>query len=166
MRSVSFLFLAFLVFLTSCTEPKSFEIKSVKSIKVEKLGVKENVFNAELECFNPNDFGVVIKKIDCDIFVNDQKLSHYLLESNINVPASSNFILPAKLEIALSSILGYGVDIMFNKPFKIVVNGNATVSKGIFTKNIAINYATTKTFNLKEAAVRDLVKTIQNQMNK
>jgi hypothetical protein len=75
-------------------------------------------------------------------------------------------MLPAKVEIALSSILTYSVDIMFNKPFKIVVIGNATVSKGIFTKEIAINYTTTKTFNLKEAAVRDIVNAIQKQINK
>jgi LEA14-like dessication related protein len=165
MRSLSILCLAFILVLSGCTEPKSFEIKSVKSFKVEKLGIKDNVFNAQLECYNPNNFGVTVKKIDCDIFINDQKLTHYLLETNIDVPAASNFMLPAKLEIALSSILTHSVDLMFNKPFKIVVIGNATVSKGMFTKNVAINYTTTKTFNLKEAAVRDIVKIIQNQIN-
>lgn len=160
------LFLALLLIITGCSAPKSFEIKSVKSLKVEKLGIKENVFNAQLECFNPNNFSVVVKKIDCDIFVNDQKLTHYLLDTNIEVPAAANFMLPAKMEIGLSSILNHSVDIMFNKPFKIVVTGNATVSKGFFTKNIAINYTTTKTFNLKEAAVRDIIKTIQSQINK
>ena len=166
MRAISFIFLSIILILSSCSDPKSFEIKSVKALKVEKLGLKENVFSAQLECYNPNNFGVVLKKIDCDIFVNDQKLTHYFLESNIEVPASANFILPAKMEVALSSILNHSVDIMFNKPFKIVVAGNATVSKGFFTKTIAINYTTTKTFNLKEAAVRDLVKTIQSQINK
>ena len=47
-----------------------------------------------------------------------------------------------------------------------MVIGNATVSKGIFTKEIAINYTTTKTFNLKEEAVRDIVNAIQKQINK
>lgn len=165
MRSFHIICLTIVFIISSCTEPKSFEIKSVKSLKVEKLGIKENVFNAQLECFNPNNFSVVVKKIDCDIFVNDQKLTHYLLETNIEVPAAANFMLPAKMEIALSSILNHSVDLMFNKPFKIVVKGNATVSKGFFTKEIAINYTTTKTFNLKEAAVRDIIKTIQNQIN-
>ena len=154
MRSFSLVGLVFILVLSGCAEPKSFEIKSVKSFKVEKLGIKENVFNAQLECYNPNNFGVIVKKIDCDIFINDKKLTHYLLDTNIEVPAASNFMLPAKVEIALSSILTYSVDIMFNKPFKIVVIGNATVSKGIFTKEIAINYTTTKTFNLKEEAFK------------
>lgn len=165
MRSIKIGILASLLILASCSEPKSFEIQRVSSVKVEKLGVKENIFNAQLECFNPNNFGVIIKKIDCDVFVNDQKLTHYLLETNIEAPATAKFILPARLEIALSTILSHSVDLMFNKPFKIAVIGNATVSKGIFTKNIGINYTTTKTFNLKEAAVRDMVKTIQGQLN-
>ena len=122
MRSFSLVGLVFILVLSGCAEPKSFEIKSVKSFKVEKLGIKENVFNAQLECYNPNNFGVIVKKIDCDIFINDKKLTHYLLDTNIEVPAASNFMLPAKVEIALSSILTYSVDIMFNKPFKIVIH--------------------------------------------
>ncbi len=165
MRSFYLICLAIVMIISGCSEPKSFEIKSVKSIKVEKLGLKENVFNAELECYNPNNFSVIVKKIDCDIFLNDQKLTHYLLETNIAVPAAANFMMPAKVQIGLSSILNHSVDIMFNKPFKIVVTGNAVVSKGFFTKEIPINYTTTKTFNLKEAAVRDVIKTIQSQMN-
>jgi len=159
-----FLFLAIILFITGCSSPKSFELKGVQSFKIEKLSLKENIINAQLNCYNPNGFDLELKKIDCDIFVNDQKLTHYLLETPINIPSSANFILPAKLQIGLNSILNHGVDLMFNKPFKIMVVGNATVSKGFFTKTIPINYTTTKTFNLKESVVRDLLKSVQGQL--
>jgi LEA14-like dessication related protein len=165
MQSFKVYLVSFIVVLCSCATPKSFEIKGVKNVKVEKAGFKDNIFNAELDCYNPNKFGVVLKKIDCDVFVNDQKLTHYFLDTQIEIPSQGNFTLPARLEIAFKSILGYGVDIMFNKPFKIAVVGKATVTKGIFTKNVAINYTTTKTLNLKEAVVRDLVKSVQGQLN-
>jgi LEA14-like dessication related protein len=165
MQSIKVYIVSFILILSSCAAPKSFEIKGVKNVKVEKAGFKENIFNAQLDCYNPNKFGVVLKKIDCDVFVNDQKLTHYLLDTEIEIPSEANFTLPARLEIAFKSILGYGVDIMFNKPFKITIVGNATVSKGFFTKNVAVNYTTVKTLNLKEAVVRDLVKTIQGQIN-
>jgi LEA14-like dessication related protein len=165
MQSVKVYLVSLILGLSSCIAPKSFEIKGVKNVKVEKAGFKENVFYAQLDCFNPNKFGVTLKKLDCDVFVNDQKLTHYLLDAEIDIPSEANFTLPARLEIAFKSILGYGVDIMFNKPFKISIVGNATVSKSFITKTVAINYTTVKTLNLKEAVVRDLVKTIQSQMN-
>lgn len=165
MQSIKVYIVSFILIFSSCAAPKAFEIKGVKNVKVEKAGLKENIFNTELECYNPNKFSVVLKKIDCDVFVNDKKLTHYLLDGQIDIPSEATFTLPARLEIAFKSILGYGVDIMFNKPFKISIVGNATVSKGMFTKTVALNYTTVKTLNLKEAVVRDLVKTIQSQIN-
>jgi len=164
MRLNRFVVIALILFSFGCSSPKSFELKGVQSFKIEKLSLKENIFNAQLNCYNPNGFDLELKKIDCDIFINDQKLTHYLMESPINIPSSANFILPAKLQIGLNSILNHSVDLMFNKPFKIVVVGNATVSKGFFTKTVPINYTTTRTFNLKESVVRDLLKTVQGQL--
>jgi hypothetical protein len=51
---------------------------------------------------------------------------------------------------------------MFNKPLKITIIGNATLTKGIFTKTIPVNFSTTQKLNLKESVMRDAIKSIQN----
>jgi hypothetical protein len=54
------------------------------------------------------------------------------------------------MEIELSSLLKNSVDILFNNPMKIGIKGNATISKGIFTKTIPINFETNQKLNLRE----------------
>ena len=155
-------FLLIVLCICSCADPKSFEFKGVKSIKVEKIGTGNNVFNAQLEYNNPNHFELTLKKIDCEIWVNDQKLTHYALDTNLLIPSNANFVVPAKMDIQLSSLLKHSVDIMFNKPLKIAVIGNATLSKGFFTKTVPVNFSTTQRLNLKESVMRDMIKNIQN----
>jgi hypothetical protein len=55
---------------------------------------------------------------------------------------------------------------MFNKPLKITIVGNATLSKGIFTKTVPVNFTTVKSLNLKESVMREAMNTIQKQLNK
>ena len=108
------------------------------------------MFNAQFEYQNPNNFQISLKKLDCAIFINDQLLTQYTLDSTYVIPANSNFELPAKMEIELSVLLKNTVDILFNRPMKIGVKGTATMSKGVFTKTIPIDFETTQKLNLKD----------------
>jgi hypothetical protein len=159
-----FISLLFLIF-TSCKSAKTFEFKSVKSYKIEKMGLKGTTFNAQLEYYNPNNFRLVLKKIDCDIFVNDQIVTHYGLDSVIFIPPNQNFVVPASLPFEISTLLKYGVDIMFNKPLKISILGKAILSKGLFTKIVPIQYSTTKTINVKASIMKEAMNAIQKEIN-
>ncbi len=139
------------MFLVACSEPKPFVFKGLKSIKIEKASFGKNIFNAQFEYQNPNNFQLSLKKLDCSIFINDQLLTQYTLDSTYIIPAHSNFVLPAKMEIELSLLLKNTVDILFNRPMKIGVKGSATMSKGMFTKTIPIDFETTQKLNLKDA---------------
>jgi hypothetical protein len=43
------------------------------------------------------------------------------------------------------------MDLIFNKPIKLNIKGNATLSKGIFTKTVPIAYESNQKLNLGEA---------------
>ena len=139
------------LFLISCREPKPFVFKGLKSITIEKASFGKNIFNAQFEYQNPNNFQLSLNKLNCSIFINDQLLTQYTLDSTYIIPANSNFVLPAKMEIELSLLLKNTVDILFNRPMKVGVKGTATMSKGMFTKTIPIDFETTQKLNLKDA---------------
>jgi LEA14-like dessication related protein len=161
MQYYKLLIISSLFVLAGCSTAKSFEFKEVKSVRIEKASFKKNIINAQVAYFNPNNFDVSLKKIDCDILINDKKITHYSLDTNLIIKSNSNFNVPARMEFELSNILPYTVDIMFKKPIKITILGNATLSKGIFTKTVPINYTTVKTLDLKESMVREVLKSIQ-----
>ena len=148
-RNIPYLFfLACAILMISCSQPQPFVFKGLKSIKIEKASLGKNVFKAEFTYENPNSFSLALNKLDADIFINDEKFTHYHLDTVFNIPANATFDLPAIMEVDLTSILKNSIDIIFNKPMKISVKGTSTLSKGIFTKTIPIEFETTQKLNL------------------
>jgi LEA14-like dessication related protein len=140
--------------MTACAAPKNLEFKGIESLKIEKASLGKNIFMASFAYHNPNNFKLVLNKLDCSIYMNDQFFTKYTIDSNYTIPANANFSLPAKMEVDLSLLLKNSVDILFNKPMKIGINGNATISKGMFTKTIPINFETNQKLNLREAIMK------------
>ena len=148
-RNIPYLFfLACTMLMISCSQPQPFIFKGVKSIKIEKASLGKNVFKAEFTYENPNSFSLALNKLDADIFINDEKFTHYHLDTVYNIPANAAFDLPAIMEVDLTSILKNSIDLIFNKPMKISVKGKSTLSKGMFTKTIPIEFETTQKLNL------------------
>ncbi len=48
----------------------------------------------------------------------------------------------------MSDLVKKSMDLLFNKPIKLNIVGNATLSKGMFTKTVPIAYETTQKLNL------------------
>ena len=148
-RNIPYLFfLACTMLMISCSQPQPFVFKGLKSIKIEKASLGKNVFKAEFTYENPNSFSLALNKLDADIFINDEKFTHYHLDTVFNIPANAAFDLPAVMEVDLTSLLKNSIDLIFNKPMKISVKGTSTLSKGMFTKTIPIEFETTQKLNL------------------
>ena len=148
-RNIPYLFfLACVLLMISCSQPQPFVFKGLKSIKIEKASLGKNVFKAEFIYENPNSFSLALNKLDADIFINDEKFTHYHLDTVFNIPANAAFDLPAIMEFDLTSLLKNSIDLLFNKPMKISVKGTSTLSKGMFTKTIPIEFETTQKLNL------------------
>ena len=154
MKPLNYLFLASILLLTACASPKNLEFKGIQSLKVEKASLGKNIFIASFAYHNPNNFKLVLNKLDCSIYMNDQFFTKYTIDSNYTIPANANFALPAKMEVDLSLLLKNSVDILFNKPMKIGIKGNATISKGMFTKTVPIEFETSQKLNLREAIMK------------
>lgn len=149
MNLKQYLFIVVVVAFTSCAAPKPFVFNGLKSIQIEKASLGKNVLKAQFEYMNPNKFAMTLNKIDCDVFINNEPFTHYNLDTNYLIPANTTFQLPARLEIQLNSLLKNSIDILFNKPLKISVKGNATLSKGFMTKTLPIEFSAEQKLNLK-----------------
>lgn len=111
----------------------------------------KNKINAKIKYYNPNNFSLVLKQIDCDILMNNQPFTKIHLDTNFVIPANANFMVPAQMEFEMSSLVKNSMDLIFNKPIKLNIKGNATLSKGIFTKTVPIAYESNQKLNLGEA---------------
>ena len=154
MKPLNYLFLASILLFTACAAPKNLEFNGIESLKIEKASFGKNIFIASFAYHNPNNFKLVLNKLDCSIYMNDQFFTKYTIDSNYTLPANANFSLPAKKEVDLSLLLKNSVDILFNKPMKIGIKGSATISKGMFTKTVPIEFETSQKLNLREAIMK------------
>ena len=59
-----------LFFMTSCREPKELEYRDFKNLSSEKLGFSTSTFKVDLIYYNPNNFGLQLKRTDLDVYID------------------------------------------------------------------------------------------------
>jgi LEA14-like dessication related protein len=137
-----------MIFLSACSEPQSFEFKGLQDIQLDKLTMGKNKIRANVKYYNPNAFSLVLKQIDCKVLLNNGNFTVLKLDTNFTIPAKKEFLIPAQLEFQMSDLVKNSMELLLNKPVKLNIKGNATLSKGIFTKTVPIEYETTQKLNL------------------
>lgn len=148
MKQFNYGLLFIILLLTACSEPQSFEFKGLQDIQLEKLTMGKNKINANIKYYNPNPFSLVLKQIDCKVLLNNGNFTFFKLDTNFIIPANKEFLIPAQLEFQMSDLVKNSMELLLNKPVKLNIKGNATLSKGIFTKTVPIEYETTQKLNL------------------
>ena len=148
MKQFNYGLLFVIVLLTACSDPQSFEFKGLQDIQLEKLTMGKNTIRANVKYYNPNDFSLVLKQIDCKVLLNNGKFTQLKLDTNFTIPPKKDFLLPAQFEFQMSDLVKNSMELLLNKPVKLNIKGNATLSKGMFTKTVAIDYETTQKLNL------------------
>jgi len=153
MKQFKYGFLFFMLSLSACSEPQSFEFKGLQDIQLDKLTMGKNKIKANVKYYNPNSFSLVLKQIDCKVLLNNGNFTVLKLDTNITIAAKKEFLIPAQLEFQMSDLVKNSMELLLNKPVKLNIKGNATISKGIFTKTVPIEYETTQKLNLGAALV-------------
>jgi len=148
MKQFKYGFLFLMIFLSACSEPQSFEFKGLQDIQLDKLTMGKNKIRANVKYYNPNPFSLVLKQIDCKVLLNNGNFTVLKLDTNFTIPAKKEFLIPAQLEFQMSDLVKNSMELLLNKPVKLNIKGNATLSKGIFTKTVPIEYETTQKLNL------------------
>ena len=148
MKQFKYGFLFFILLLSACSEPQSFEFKGLQDVQLDKLTMGKNKIRANIKYYNPNPFSLVLKQIDCKVLLNNGNFTVLKLDTNLVIPANKDFLIPAVLEFQMSDLVKNSMELLLNKPVKLNITGNATLSKGMFTKTVPIAYETTQKLNL------------------
>lgn len=115
----------------SCSKPKSFDYREVRNFKVDKLGFDKTALTMDLVYFNPNNFGVTLKNVNCDIFINSNYLGHYSLDTSLFIDKRSEFVLPSRVAVDMKNVYKNALNVVFNKEVEINVKGSARIKKVI-----------------------------------
>jgi LEA14-like dessication related protein len=129
-----------IVLLAACSKPQGFDYRDVKNIHIENMGFNQTILAMDLVYYNPNSFGVDLKKVDCDVYVDNSYLGKFQLDTLMHIPRRAEFSLPSRIVVDMQSVLKNGLNLLFSKEVLINVKGTTRVGKAGFYATVPFNY--------------------------
>lgn len=132
MKILALVALLFLL-ATSCKKPESFEYRDVKNFKIDSLGFEKSTVSLDLVYFNPNNYGVDLRNVNCDVYVQHNYLGKYVLDTSMHISKKSEFAIPSRMQVDMKNLFKNALNSLFTTDLLIEVKGTTRVGKaGIF----------------------------------
>jgi len=139
LKKITSLLLAVLIFW-GCKKPQGFEYRDIKNVSVKQFGFNKTQLAMDLIYFNPNNFGVDLKHVDCDVYVDKNYLGKFLLDTTMHIDRKSEFSLPSKIDVDMKNVFKNTLNVLFNKEVLVTVKGATKVGKAGIYINVPFNY--------------------------
>ena len=142
------LFALLLLLLAACTKPKEFEYRDIKNLKIEGIGFDKTALSMDLVYYNPNGFGLDLRKVDCDVYVDNSYLGKFQLDTLMHINRMSEFLLPSKILVDMKAFLKNGLNLLFSREVLVNVKGTTRIGKAGIYKTFPFNYESRHTLSL------------------
>ena len=134
--------------LMACSKPKEFEYRDVRNVKMNSLGFNQSSLSFEIVYYNPNQFGLDLRKVDSDVFLDSLFLGKFQLDTIMHIDRMSEFALPATIQLDMKNLLKHSASMLINKEVLIEARGTVKVGKGGIFKTVPFNYQSKQALNL------------------
>ena len=135
-------------FLTSCRAPKDLVYKDFKNLKIDQLGFASSQVKLDLIYYNPNNFGLQLKRTDLDIYVDDNFLGHTSQDYQVSIPKRGDFTLPVQIDVDMKNVFKNALSSFLNKEVMIKITGTVKLGKLNVYKSFPVNYEGKQKFTI------------------
>ncbi len=142
------LFVVFIITISSCRAPQELVYKDFKSLTIEKLGFSTSAVKMDLLYYNPNNFGLQLKRFELDIFVDNSYLGHSTQEYQVNIPKRQDFLLPVRIEVDMKNVLKNALGSLFGQEVIVKITGTVTIGKANVYKSFPVLYEGLQKFSV------------------
>ena len=140
--------IALAVITASCSTPKALEYRDFRNFKIEKLGFSTSTVRMDMIFFNPNNFGLQLKKTDVEIMINDVYLGRTTQEYKVDIEKRSNVSIPIQLQVDMRNLFKNSLNALFQKTVQLKVTGTVKVGKANVFLNIPVKHESPQTFRI------------------
>jgi len=147
-KLLSFLFLVFILFFCSCQKPRAFEYRDLRNLHLENFGLSKSRVSMDFVFFNPNGFPVDLKKVDCDVYLDSNYVGKFLLDTTMHISQTSEFTLPASLDVDMKNVLKNSLNLLMNNEVVIGAKGTTRVGRGGIYLTVPFHYEGKQKLNL------------------
>jgi len=124
----------------ACGQPKSLVFKDVKNFRLRSLKLSEPIFGADVRFYNPNNYPLVLKHADVDVYINNKYTGKITLDSTFTIPKRDTFLLPVSLNVTLNGAFNNALQLLLKKEVLIKLTGSARAGRGVALVNIPITF--------------------------
>lgn len=148
MKNYFVFFIVLCVVLMSCQKPQAVDYRDIRNITVKSLGFDNSVISMDLVYYNPNNFAIDIRRVECDVFINDNFVGKYSLDTLSHVGKKTEFVLPSKMQVDMKTVFKNTFTVLFNKEITLHLKGTTKVGKGGVFFNFPFNYSGKHNFSV------------------
>jgi LEA14-like dessication related protein len=134
--------------LVSCGPPKALEYRDFKNFSIDKLGFSSSTAKMELVYFNPNNYGLQLKRTDLDIYIDNVYLGQTTQEYQITIPKKEEFSIPIQLSVDMRNLLKNSLHLAAKKQVMVKLTGSIKVGKANVFISFPVQYEEVETFVL------------------
>jgi LEA14-like dessication related protein len=127
--------------MTGCRQPEPAEFLGYQDLQVSSIVRGKTNLSALVKLYNPNPYGVTLKRAEADININGQHSGYSLLDTTIHIPAKDTFFVPVTLQLDLKGLFSNALQLLMGKrEANLVLDGRVKIKKGLFTFNRSFHY--------------------------
>lgn len=135
-----------LTVILSCCSPKPLEYQSYQNFAIQKFGFRNSTIGLDLIYYNPNHFGLQVKRTDLDIYINGNLLGHTSLDTLIRIGRKDTVSIPVSFDVDMRNVFKNAWN-MAAKEVTVRIYGKVKVGKANVFMNIPVDYETQEKFS-------------------
>jgi LEA14-like dessication related protein len=126
--------------LASCGKMKDPVFKGIENVKMNGLGIAASAVTLDIRYLNPNNFKGQLKQAEGDAWMDSTYLGHFVVDTTVDIPANSEFLVPVKLAVDMKQMLKHSLTAFMNEEVMLKISGKAKAGKSGFYRNFSLNY--------------------------
>jgi LEA14-like dessication related protein len=131
----------------SCSTPKTLQYREFKNLRIEKLGFAISTVRMDIYYYNPNNYGLQLKRADLDIYLDNNLAGHATQEYLITIPKRAEFAIPVQIDVDMKNILKNAFTTILTRQMLVKVTGTVKVGKANIFITFPVYYEGYQTYN-------------------
>ena len=124
----------------ACKKPAGFEYRRLENFRIESLGLASSRIGGNMVYNNPNNFGVTLKRVDADVFIDNDSIGHFILDTTIYVPRHAEFSVPVTMNVGMEKLFKNALGAIFGNEVQLRVTGSARAGRSGLFFNFPFTY--------------------------
>ncbi len=143
-----YFYILLILVLISCSVPQGLIYTNYRNLEIKEFGFSNSKIKLDLEYFNPNNFGLQLKRTELDIFINNTFLGHSFSDTLINIPRRDTFRIPIKFDVNMQNVFKNAFNTFTGNEVAIRVTGKLKLGKANVFMTMPVNYEGKHKFSL------------------